>query len=204
MINQLGNIVPLEFMIDSLEIERILTHNKSDWRLYNPRKLNNPRFGLSLTSVDGQMNGMDLDSLHEFNKINNTSYTESSFKVLTKIADSAPSIKKLFTIYGHHVSRSHILKMDRGSYFPPHRDSFPSQKNKTFRLFSVLSPYSFSHYHFVLDGRLQNFNPYEVYYINTQLEHSVVSFIDGLTLLVINIDENDQTLRITEDLLSTY
>lgn len=204
LLNQLGSIVPLEFMISNSEIENILIHYKSDWKPYNPRKFNNPRFGLSLTSLDGSLGGIDLDSIHEYNKINNTSFKENSFKSPTQVLDHTPSIKKLLTFYGRHVSRSHVLRLDRGGYFPPHRDSFPSHTNKTFRLFSVLSTFSFSHYHFILDGKLQKFNPFEVYYVNTQLEHSVVSYIDGLILLVINIDENEETLQITENLLSTY
>jgi hypothetical protein len=202
LLNQLGNVVSLEFLIEKYEVKAVESRYESEWRTYNPRKLNNPRFGLSLTSLDGKLGGIDLDSIGEFNNLNNTSYCESSFKTATKIVDEIPSIKNLLSIYGDHVSRSHMLRLDRGGYFPPHRDTYPSKEKKTFRLFSVLSSVSFSHYHFILDGILQKFNPYRVYYINTQLEHSVISYIDGLTLLVVNIDENLETLKITEKFLS--
>jgi len=37
------------------------------WHQYNPRKEMN-RHGLSVTSLDGKLGGVDLDSLYEYNK----------------------------------------------------------------------------------------------------------------------------------------
>ena len=49
------------------EIEKF----KDDWKPYNLRNSNN-RWGLSVTSLDGGLSGIpDLDSLLQYNKINN-------------------------------------------------------------------------------------------------------------------------------------
>jgi hypothetical protein len=47
--------------------EKLLDEIKDfPWHRYNPRKEIN-RYGLSVTSLDGQLGGIDLDSLYEYN-----------------------------------------------------------------------------------------------------------------------------------------
>ena len=63
-----------------------------EWSTYNPRKENN-RLGLSITSSDGSFNGIDLDSLYQYNEENNTRYKETSFKDKTEVYYKSSQIK---------------------------------------------------------------------------------------------------------------
>ena len=57
-----GDVIPLRFKC-SPEKVRQECFDKYEWKQYNPRK-NVNRYGLSVTSNDGSLNGEDLDSLY--------------------------------------------------------------------------------------------------------------------------------------------
>ena len=63
------------------------TEENFEYVQYNPRKPIN-RYGLSVTSLDGGVSGIpDLDSLGEYNKENNTQYTERDFETTTPVIE---------------------------------------------------------------------------------------------------------------------
>ncbi len=200
MLSKLGNQFELTFQVDQSCLKNI-EHFKNDWKPYNPRKLNYRREGLSLTSLDGSLSGTpDLDSLREYNRINKKSFEESSFKKKTQVVKSMPSLEKVFDVFGESISRSHIIRFANGGFFPPHRDIYVATTAKeTFRLFALLSFAHPSQYHFVLDGQLRFFMPGVLYYINTSLEHSFVSFSDDLMILVMNVDLNEKTIQTVQE-----
>ena len=68
-----GDIIELDLSCDTSQL--INNISKYEWLKYNPRKDIN-RYGLSVTSLDGKLTGIDLDSISEYNKENNTSYNE--------------------------------------------------------------------------------------------------------------------------------
>ena len=75
-----GDVIELRL---NCNVSKLLYNTKQyEWKRYNPRK-DIPRYGLSVTSLDGSLNGIDLDSIAEYNKENGTSYNESSFKTFT-------------------------------------------------------------------------------------------------------------------------
>ena len=89
---------------------------------YNPRK-NIERYGLPITSLDGNITGVpDLDSLGEYNKLNNTNYTELDFNTPTKIYHET-SIKNIIKPFISWIGRSHAIYLMPGSFFPPHVDT---------------------------------------------------------------------------------
>ena len=56
-----GHVIQLQ---QNLDCTRLLDEiQEFEFAPYNPRKKNNPRYGLSITSLDGELNGPDLDSL---------------------------------------------------------------------------------------------------------------------------------------------
>ena len=62
-----GDIIPLNYKLDYKKFEEGLKLFDDKWVQYNPRK-NIPRYGLSITSLDGGFSGRpDLDSLKEYN-----------------------------------------------------------------------------------------------------------------------------------------
>ena len=87
-----GDVIELRLQCN---VSKLLDNIKPfDWKQYNPRKQIN-RYGLSVTSLDGSMNGIDLDSIAEYNKENNTSYNEASFQTFTEVYHKCDETKKL-------------------------------------------------------------------------------------------------------------
>ena len=74
-LTQYGQHIELDVTTDPEML--IAWANDFEWQKYNPRKDVN-RWGLSVTSSDGTFNGIDLDSLYEYNKENKTSYKKQN------------------------------------------------------------------------------------------------------------------------------
>lgn len=195
-ISRLGVIAPLSVHVDGQLFQREIQQFNSEWKIYNPRKPGYGRMGLSLTSLDGGMSGApDLDSIFEFNRINGTNYTEEDFKIPTAAAERLTSLHPILKMFSE-LGRSHLIRFDRGGYFPPHRDAF-SLSHSCFRVVVALSWASRSELVFLVDGQQQPLSQWQGAFVETLREHAVFSFADGATLLVLNVPytvENYQAL----------
>ena len=117
-----------------------------DWVQYNPRK-HIDREGLSVTSLDGGISGKpDLDSLYEY-------YNETGI------------------VLDGHLGRTHVIRLNRGGYFPPHRDNKHSDID-SFRLFLPLN-YSSEQVVFLLEDKKMEFKNGQMYFINTSKMHTL-------------------------------
>ena len=68
-----GDVLTLNY---SGNCSKILKDIKEfEWKQYNPRRAIN-RYGLSVTSLDGKLNGIDLDSMYQYNKIHNNNFSK--------------------------------------------------------------------------------------------------------------------------------
>lgn len=188
---------------DQIELDINLNdhHNYIDWTernfeyvRYNPRK-DIERYGLSLTSLDGGLSGRpDLDSLYEYNKENNTSYTERDFNVFTA-AFNYPNLQKIIEPWKNDIFRSHILKLNPGGYFPAHRDS-KSAVIDSFRLILPLGNCNPPSVYFIVDGTITNWNLGTLYYINTSKSHTLFNAsFNPSYWIVFNIDCNIDTVN---------
>ena len=122
---------------------------------YNPRKPID-RYGLSITSLDGGLSGMpDLDSLLEYNKENNTTYTEGDFRVPTPVYYDE-RIQGVIKPFEGLISRTHILRLNPGGFFPSHRDSY--NNFKYFRIIVPLVNTTPNQFYFILDDKIINNN----------------------------------------------
>lgn len=192
----LGTTAELEFKVSIKEVNFATSEHQLDFHPYNPRKTNDHRSGLSLTSLDGGLSGVpDLDSLREYNLLHGTELTESSFKIRTPVVEKISGIADIMRAFEPFVARSHLIRFDRGGFFPPHRDGYPGEHSH-FRIFSLLSHSMAPEYNFVLNGKLETFFPGSTYFIDTQVVHSFVSFVDNLTILVVNIEDTPESRRI--------
>lgn len=165
------------------------------FRQYNSLKPNIPRFGLSITSLDGLINGDDLESLYQWNKNNNTSYDEMSFKKYTDVFSLSRELQPIFKSFDPFVGRSHVINLKKGGYFPPHRDDWGSKDQQTLRLFLPISMCNPPHMYFMLNDNLLHFNMGYLYFINTNIEHNLFSFSDDCYFIVMNIESNEYTLN---------
>lgn len=168
--------------------------NSFKWAQYNPRKTIT-RYGLSITSLDGKLNGPDLDSIYEYNKDNDTKYDETSFCTTTPVYDMSSEIQRVVDPFINNLCRSHILHLPAGGHFPPHRDlSHYESYQKTFRIIVPLKNCNPKSMYFMYEDKPIIFNHGYAYFINTNKEHSVFSFGNSY-FVVMNVKFNEDSAR---------
>ena len=173
---------------------------KFQWKQYNPRK-NINRYGLSVTSSDGTMNGIDLDSIAEYNKENNTKYNESSFKTFTEVYHKCGETQKLVEPFKPWLWRTHFLNFKKGGYFPPHIDSYRFNEQKFLRLLVPIQKCNPSWLYFMYEDKLLNFNRGYTYFLNTNKKHAIFSFNDESIMLVMNIKICKESVKKIHELM---
>tara|TARA_B100000927_G_scaffold228980_1_gene188793 strand:+ start:555 stop:1217 length:663 start_codon:yes stop_codon:yes gene_type:complete len=136
---------------------------------YNPRKKVD-REGLSITSLDGGLGGIpDLDSLREYNQQHGTNYDEKDFKTRTPVAEY-PELKHILDIFGDSLFRCHILKINPGGFFPPHRDH-NTPFIDSFRLIMPLQYVNPPFFNFVIDEDITHWDTGFLYFADTTKAH---------------------------------
>ena len=172
------------------------TENNFEYVKYNPRKDIN-RYGLSITSLDGGLTGIpDLDSLNEYNAESNTNYEETDFNVLTDVYHKSEDLQKLVDPWKEDIFRTHILKINPGGYFPPHRD-YRGTLFDSFRLIVSLK----NQCKFIIEERPINFIDGSMYFIDTAKEHTLFNVHDQPSYwIVFNVQLNEKTVKkVTEN-----
>ena len=97
-----GDLIPLKLKCN---VKKLFDETEEFVYLkYNPRK-DIERYGLSITSLDGSLNGIDLDSIKEYNKENNTEYDELSFNKFTDVYNISSEIQKIIEPFKNHIGR---------------------------------------------------------------------------------------------------
>lgn len=193
-----GDVIELRL---ECNVSKLLNNIKQyPWKQYNPRKKIN-RYGLSVTSLDGSLNGIDLDSIAEYNKENGTQFKESSFKTFTEVYRNCDETRKLAEPFKNWLWRSHFLNFRRGGYFPPHRDMRHIGQQESFRILVPLKNCNTPNMYFMYENKPLNFNMGKAYFVNTNKMHSVFSFTDESYMLVLNVECNNTTLKKVGELI---
>ena len=188
-----GDVIPLRFKCNPDKLFEEVKDFK--FHQYNPRK-DIPRNGLSITSLNGELDGIDLDSIPEYNKENNVHYTEADFNTVTDVYHKSEEVQKIVDPWKRYICRSHILHLPEGGYFPPHRD-LPvfSDQQKSMRILIPLKECNPPSMYFIHDGKTLNFEHGRAYFVNTNKMHSLFSFRDGY-MIVLNVQSNSETYGI--------
>ena len=191
-----GDVLPLTFKLDYDKFEEGLKLFKDKWVQYNPRK-NIPRYGLSITSLDGGFSGIpDLDSLKEYNEQHNVYIDEPDIKTKTPFWPYVESVLSKFT---NHLGRTHIIKKYAGGQFPSHRDHYDIE-NKSFRLFLPIYNCNPPFNYFILDDKILHFEHGRLYFLNTCKEHIVFTSARGgkghSMYIVANITLNEESTNL--------
>lgn len=190
-----GDVIELNFDPWDLAHTKEILDKHSGWRQYNPRKSNN-RQGLSVTSLDGGFSGVpDLDSLLEYNRENNTQYTERDFNRRTNVVNYLPNLAPLLDEFQGDLGRCHFLRLNAGGFFPPHRDNGLSVPSNSFRIIVPLTNTSKHDWKWIQQDQILKLEPGITYCINTTKEHSVFSFVDNCCMLVLNVQSSEQSIR---------
>ena len=191
-----GDLIPLKLKCD---VKKLFDETEEFVYLkYNPRK-DIERYGLSITSLDGSLNGIDLDSIKEYNKENNTEYDELSFNKFTKVYHTSSEIQKIVEPFKNHIGRSHILSLQEGGYFPPHRDLpvYVEQQN-SLRILVPLKGCNPPDMYFMYEDKPLHFEHGRAYFLNTNKSHNLFAFKDSY-MIVLNIKTSEEVYQILGD-----
>jgi len=192
----MGNYVKTKWNVDSYAVEKQLEKFKDNWCPYNVKKdSTNNRWGLPVTSHSGDiMDNYHLNSFGYMQKYHSVEMKEENFTTPTSVY-YATDFKKLVDIFAPDIGRVHILRVDKGGFFPPHRD-FVGTSPEYFRLLTVFGRCSPENYAQIVDGKLIYPESGWTYFVNTQLDHSVFSFSDNLYCLVLTVKLNQRTFEL--------
>ena len=179
-----GDFIQLSNSCNSKELLEEI--KEFEWKQYNPRK-NINRYGLSVTSEDGSLNGKDLDSLYEYSKEKGRIYDEDEFTTLTDVYYKSKEVQKLVAPFKPWLCRTHFLNIRKGGYFPPHVDYRGTQGKQFIRLLVPIKKCNPSWLYFMYEDKLLNFSRGYTYFLNTNKKHAVFSFEDDSIMLVMNI-----------------
>ena len=189
----MGDTIKLKWKINEHEVLEQLEQFKDSWCPYNVKKdANNNRWGLPITSHSGDvMDNYHLNSFGYMQKYHDVEMKEENFTTPTEVYNKIPELAKLVDAFAPDIGRVHLLRVDQGGFFPPHRD-FPGVGPEWMRLllvFGKCKPENFVH---MLDGNPMYPDPGYLYFVNFQKDHSVFSFSDGLYALILTCKVNDR------------
>lgn len=189
-LTSLGNFYGLDICFEDYPYLTDIERLKNEWKPYNIQKPGYKREGLSLFSLNGETDGLiDLNSVAEYNRINNTDYDELSFRTPTKNWFELKSISEPLEELRPNLGRSHLIRLGEGGFFPPHRDL-----GSSFRLISILDGFPDSLILLQNDEKI-NFTRRQLYFMDTRLVHSIYSFVKNSVILVLNVELNDESIN---------
>ncbi len=188
-LTQYGTQFPLHLEMQS-QMFIDWTEANFTYKQYNPRKKIN-RLGLSLTSLDGGVSGIpDLDSIPEYNKENNTQLRETDFSVKTPVFTA--ELQHKMAGFEPYIFRSHILKLNPGGFFPPHRDQITELNS--FRIIIPLKNSVINGVYFLSENRILSWEEGRFYFLDTVKSHCLFNASSkSCYWLVFNIGLNQKT-----------
>lgn len=191
-----GDVVEFDFPTWNTAPMVEILNKHPGWKEYQPHKPGYNRFGLSVTSLDGGFSGEpDLYSLREYYKIYGKSYQEGDFKHRTSLVEFIPEVNELLDFFEPGVGRAHFLKLNKGGFFPPHRDNGAIVTVPTFRILVPIHNFNTNDVKWIQDEKVLNLKTGYTYFINTTKIHSVFSFVDNCLLLVLNVVQKPEVLN---------
>lgn len=190
----LGSYAKLKIKFDEGSVINGLEEFKNNWTPYNQKKdtVNN-RWGLPITSSNGDvMDNFHLNSFGYMQKYHSVDMKEENFRTPTQVYHSIPELANLVNMFDPDIGRIHLLRMDKGGFFPPHRD-FSGVAPEYFRLLAVFGNCSEFNYVHLLHDQIFRPDRATLYFVNFQLNHSVFSFSDNLYALILTVKLNKRT-----------
>lgn len=195
-ITHFGDVVELDFPKWELHKVTEVLFKHPGWKYYQPHKENYNRYGLSVTSLDGGFSGEpDLYSLREWYKMTGESYNEFSFKKRTNIVSFLPELDKFLDFFEPALGRTHFLKLNKGGFFPPHRDNGANVSIDNFRIIIPIHNFGINDMKWIQEEKILRMDLGSTYFINTTKLHSVFSFVDNCLMLVLNVQADQSILN---------
>ena len=134
-INAFGDVCELNnIYCSTMQVMKELEQFENDWKKFNSGKPRILRDGLSVTSLHGELDGPDLDSLKDLYERTGNSYTELDFATLTDVYHKCPELQKVIDPWKPWLARSHFLRLPQGGHFPHHLDGGAKAPPDVFRI----------------------------------------------------------------------
>ncbi len=191
-----GNVVELKFPSWDLSRANNVLDKHPGWKTYQPHKPGYNRMGLSVTSLDGGFSGEpDLYSLMEYAKITGEHHSELDFKTRTNVCSFIPELEAMLNAFGPDLGRTHFIKLGKGGFFPPHRDNGLMVQVPTYRILVPITGFGINDSKFMLNEQIGYLTPGATYFVNTTLIHSLFSFVENCTILVVNVAATDDSIN---------
>jgi len=195
-ISHFGNVTELYFPPWDLHRATSVLLEHPGWKQYQPHKTGNNRYGISVTSLDGEFSGTpDLYSLLEYNKMKGTNYTETDFKKRTNLVDLIPELNPFLDFFEPALGRAHFLRLGKGGFFPPHRDNGAMADVPTFRILVPINNMKIHDMKWIQEEQVLRLDMGSVYFINTTRLHSLFSYVDDCIMLVLNVLGTEEMLN---------
>jgi hypothetical protein len=122
------------------------------------------------------------------------SYNEMSFTKRTNIVQFLPELNEFLDFWEPNLGRTHFLRLDRGGFFPPHRDNGALVAVPTFRILVPIHNFGINDMKWIQEERVLNLTLGQTYFINTSRLHSLFSYVDNCVMLVLNIGVDEKIL----------
>lgn len=194
-ITHFGNVVELDFPEWDIHKVKQIALNHPGWKVYQPLKPGYNRFGLSVTSLDGNFSGEpDLYSLREYREHTGKGYSEIDFKHRTNLVDFLPELNPFLDFFEPALGRVHFLRLDKGGFFPPHRDNGLMIDIESFRILVPIHGFGINQMKWIQEEQILNLRQGSFYFINTTRAHSLFSFVDNCLMLVLNVMSDKNVL----------
>lgn len=191
-ITHFGNVIELDFPEWNIKKINDVVSKHPGWKPYQAHKVGNNRFGLSVTSLDGGYSGEpDLMSLKEYRAITGKGHSEADFKHRTNIVEFLPELNTFLDFFEPNLGRTHFLRLDKGGFFPPHRDNGFMVDIESFRILIPIAGFGINDMKWIQEEQVLNLRVGCTYFINTTRPHSLFSFVDNCLMLVLNVMADD-------------
>lgn len=116
-----------------------------------------------------------------------TDLSELDFKTPSEHLKNLPKLQRFLNRF--ECGRTHIIKLNRGGCFPPHRDgpNILGGTRECFRILITLDNCEEDTLNVVMDNKVIKLKNNSVYYINTYLKHSAFAFKDDSNFIIANV-----------------
>lgn len=170
-----GDLLPTKFSCNTGLLREQLKKFDNEWRKFNPGKMHILRDGLSVTSIDGNFGGNDLDSLKDVMERTGEVHYEASYTTLTPVYHECDEVKKLLDPWKDWIARSHFIRLPPGGFFPTHCDGDRVGDPEVFRIIVPIQNVNPPTFHFMFGGgaRMEPiyWNQGQAYFMNTHKPH---------------------------------
>lgn len=194
-LNALGDWTLLKFKFDHnqwIQDQKLL---EPFWRPFQPREgILNDRDSILIYGMNGDTCDTPTGLAQYLQRIGYVP-DESEMKYPTEARQHFKTCDEVFD-YFDPVSRTFIVKLNAGGFYPRHRD-FPYISRKTFRLIAFLGDSS-DQLEWEVDGRIMHFIPNRIYYVNTMKMHRLCSWRHDSAMVIFNVDKTwENVIKVT-------